>query len=255
MHVEDRGLGPPVVLLHGTPTSCGGFRAARGEAGQPTPGSRASPPGVRAHAAPRPPLLARGRHRGARAILDRRRRSADGLRGALGRRVQGGFDCVAPSGWRVAPRVVGAGGGPRSRRRAGLSRYRGRDALRDVRSPAVVARPDGEPGIGGTQPGPRRAGAGLVGCSTVVRRLRRARRGGGRRRFRPRLRELTCPVLVCAGTADRAIPLAWSEDVARRSPHGTLEGIDGAGHALLLEAGDRTTALLDDFLSRPSIAG
>ena len=72
--------------------------------------------------------------------------------------------------------------------------------------------------------------------------------------LRARLRELACPVLVCAGTADGAVPVAWSEDVARRAPRATFERIDGAGHALLIEAPDRVTGLLDDFLSRASAA-
>jgi 3-oxoadipate enol-lactonase len=70
--------------------------------------------------------------------------------------------------------------------------------------------------------------------------------------LRPRLHEVACPVLVCAGTADRAVPLSSSEDVARRALHGTFERIDGAGHALLIEAPDRVVGLLDDFLSRPA---
>jgi 3-oxoadipate enol-lactonase len=69
--------------------------------------------------------------------------------------------------------------------------------------------------------------------------------------LRPRLGELDCRVLVCAGTADSAVPIAWARDVARKCRHGALELIEGAGHALLLEAPDQAGRLTADFLARP----
>jgi 3-oxoadipate enol-lactonase len=69
--------------------------------------------------------------------------------------------------------------------------------------------------------------------------------------LRPRLGDLTCRVLVCAGLVDQAVPLAWSRDVARRCRHGTLEVVEGAAHALLLEAPDQAVRLTADFLAAP----
>jgi len=69
--------------------------------------------------------------------------------------------------------------------------------------------------------------------------------------LRPRLGELACSVLVCAGTADNAVPIAWAGDVVRRCRHGALELVEGVGHALLLEVPDQTVRLTADFLARP----
>ncbi|HZL21323.1 MAG TPA: alpha/beta fold hydrolase [Polyangia bacterium] len=69
--------------------------------------------------------------------------------------------------------------------------------------------------------------------------------------LRPRLRDLACRVLVCAGTADSAVPIAWARDVARGCHHGTLELVEGAGHALLLESPDQVVRLTADFLATP----
>lgn len=69
--------------------------------------------------------------------------------------------------------------------------------------------------------------------------------------LRPRLGELACRVLVCVGTADNAVPIAWARDVARRCRHGALELVEGAGHALLLEAPDQAVRLTADFLATP----
>jgi len=66
--------------------------------------------------------------------------------------------------------------------------------------------------------------------------------------LRPRLGSIDCPVLVCAGTADRAVPMSWSEDVVRRLSRASLERIDGAGHALLIEAPDRVERVIEEFL-------
>jgi pimeloyl-ACP methyl ester carboxylesterase len=68
--------------------------------------------------------------------------------------------------------------------------------------------------------------------------------------LRPRVAELACPLLVCAGTADHAVPPAWSRAVAASSPRGRFVSIEGAGHALLVEAPTPTLRVLGDFLGR-----
>ena len=73
--------------------------------------------------------------------------------------------------------------------------------------------------------------------------------------LRPRLAEISCPVLLCTGTADRAVPTASVEALARALPHGKLERFEGAGHALLLESPREVVELVRDFLSRsPGLA-
>jgi pimeloyl-ACP methyl ester carboxylesterase len=67
--------------------------------------------------------------------------------------------------------------------------------------------------------------------------------------LRPRLGELTCPTLVVTGTADAAVPPASVETIARAIPKAALARIEGAGHALLLEAPEKVVALVKDFLS------
>jgi 3-oxoadipate enol-lactonase len=66
--------------------------------------------------------------------------------------------------------------------------------------------------------------------------------------LRPLLGTLHQPVLVCSGTLDVAVPPASTEDVAKRLPHGTFRQVDGAGHALLIEAPVPTIALVTEFL-------
>jgi pimeloyl-ACP methyl ester carboxylesterase len=66
--------------------------------------------------------------------------------------------------------------------------------------------------------------------------------------LRPRVADLHCPVLVCSGTADNAVPPAWSEAVAASARRGVLARVEGAGHALLVEAPARTVRLIADFL-------
>ena len=66
--------------------------------------------------------------------------------------------------------------------------------------------------------------------------------------LRPLLGRLTCRVLVCTGTADNAVPPAWSEAVARRIPGAVFHAIEPAGHAVLLEEPERTVRLVETFL-------
>jgi 3-oxoadipate enol-lactonase len=69
--------------------------------------------------------------------------------------------------------------------------------------------------------------------------------------LRPRLGELTCRVLVCAGVLDNAVPPGSAGEVARGCRHGALEPVEGAGHALLLEAPAQAVRLTADFLATP----
>jgi pimeloyl-ACP methyl ester carboxylesterase len=69
--------------------------------------------------------------------------------------------------------------------------------------------------------------------------------------LRPRLGELACRVLVCAGVLDNAVPPASAGEVARRCRHGAFELVEGAGHALLLEAPEQAVRLTADFLAAP----
>jgi pimeloyl-ACP methyl ester carboxylesterase len=66
--------------------------------------------------------------------------------------------------------------------------------------------------------------------------------------LRPRVCELTCPLRVVAGTADHAVPPDWSRAAAESSPRGSFVPIEGAGHALLVEAPDRVVRVIADFL-------
>jgi len=66
--------------------------------------------------------------------------------------------------------------------------------------------------------------------------------------LRPRLSELDCRLLVCAGTADNAVPIAWSKAVADSVRGASFTPIQGAGHALLVETPLVVTRLLVTFL-------
>jgi pimeloyl-ACP methyl ester carboxylesterase len=63
-----------------------------------------------------------------------------------------------------------------------------------------------------------------------------------------RYSELTLPVLVVWGAQDQITPPAWGERLVRDLPHGRLERIDRCGHFPMLEAPERFTALVADFL-------
>jgi pimeloyl-ACP methyl ester carboxylesterase len=66
--------------------------------------------------------------------------------------------------------------------------------------------------------------------------------------LRPRLAELACPALVCAGTLDNAVPFASAEEIARKFQKGVLERLDGVGHALFMEEPARVFGVVADFL-------
>lgn len=67
--------------------------------------------------------------------------------------------------------------------------------------------------------------------------------------LRPRLGEITVPAWLRVGALDGGAPPAWSEEIARRLPHATLEIVPGCGHALLVEDRELTTASVVSFFS------
>jgi pimeloyl-ACP methyl ester carboxylesterase len=69
--------------------------------------------------------------------------------------------------------------------------------------------------------------------------------------LRPRLAELSCPLLVCAGNEDRAVPFGMSQAVANLAPRGQFSGISGAGHALLVEEPRKTIEAIASFFAQP----
>jgi pimeloyl-ACP methyl ester carboxylesterase len=66
--------------------------------------------------------------------------------------------------------------------------------------------------------------------------------------LRPRIRELTCPVLVAAGTADGAVPHDESRRVAAEARDAVFHSVEGRGHALLVEAPHEVIELVARFL-------
>jgi pimeloyl-ACP methyl ester carboxylesterase len=68
----------------------------------------------------------------------------------------------------------------------------------------------------------------------------------------PRLSEVQVPVVARVGTLDVAAPPAYSERLVAGVPHGRLERVEGAGHALLLEDREGTLASLARALEPPA---
>lgn len=66
----------------------------------------------------------------------------------------------------------------------------------------------------------------------------------------PKLRDLSCPVLARAGTADRALPYTKSQAIVCAVARGTLQLVPGAGHALLEEDFAATAEAVKAFLAQ-----
>jgi pimeloyl-ACP methyl ester carboxylesterase len=80
----------------------------------------------------------------------------------------------------------------------------------------------------------------VVAVRTIGLASPAARRQGLTRRLlgidlRDRLADVTIPVVVLAGAADRVIPPSASERIVELLPHGRLTVFDGAGHMLPME--------------------
>ncbi|MCR9285684.1 MAG: alpha/beta hydrolase [Rhodobacteraceae bacterium] len=68
---------------------------------------------------------------------------------------------------------------------------------------------------------------------------------------RPRLGEIACPTLVLVGDGDRLTPVEISQEIHDHIPQSELAVIQGSGHLSPLEAPEKVTATLRDFLNRP----
>ncbi len=66
--------------------------------------------------------------------------------------------------------------------------------------------------------------------------------------LRPRLGAIRAPVVVRVGELDGATPPSRSEEIVRLVPHGTLQVVKGAGHALLDEDLEGTTRAIVEAL-------
>ncbi|MFN4217897.1 MAG: alpha/beta fold hydrolase [Candidatus Bipolaricaulia bacterium] len=64
----------------------------------------------------------------------------------------------------------------------------------------------------------------------------------------PRLHELTVPVLVMAGEADRVVPVENSRRLAEKLPHATLVTFPNAGHLFIVERAHEVNRIIVDFL-------
>lgn len=71
----------------------------------------------------------------------------------------------------------------------------------------------------------------------------------GRIDARPYLSQITCPTLVVAGDGDRLMPLETADEIRQGIAGSRLEVIEDAGHLTPLEAPERVTAVLRDFLN------
>jgi 3-oxoadipate enol-lactonase len=65
---------------------------------------------------------------------------------------------------------------------------------------------------------------------------------------RPWLREITCPTLVVAGTADRGVPPAHAHMLAEGIPGAELRFVAGAGHAMIWTHPQEFVAAVEDWL-------
>ena len=254
MYVEERGSGPAVVLLHGTPSAPEDFEPLVAMLARDhrvlvphLPGYGRTPPDSGPYSIDA--VVAR---------LERSLADAGVVRADFVAFSGGAYKAVAVAlgGRVVVPRLVlfapVVGFDPEV-----AQSYR--DVAAAARSGAFDARPSwlgrmAAPGFASRDPaGAARVMGWLdaVPLSVLCDELVAAADAVD---LRPRLGELACPVLVCAGTADNAVPIAWAEDVARSCRHGVLERIEGAGHALLVEAPERMAHLTADFLARPAVA-
>uniref|UniRef100_Q07KI1 Alpha/beta hydrolase fold n=1 Tax=Rhodopseudomonas palustris (strain BisA53) TaxID=316055 RepID=Q07KI1_RHOP5 len=66
------------------------------------------------------------------------------------------------------------------------------------------------------------------------------------------LAEVTAPVLVIHGTADRVVPFAHAERVARQAPRAELFAVEGGDHVSLFTHLDAVRARVGEFLAAPT---
>lgn len=63
------------------------------------------------------------------------------------------------------------------------------------------------------------------------------------------IEEIASPALVVHGTADRVVPYENGVELARRLPNAGLETYEGAGHLLFIEEAPRFNAMVTSFLT------
>ncbi len=73
--------------------------------------------------------------------------------------------------------------------------------------------------------------------------------------LRPDLARVLCPSLVVAAEVDRIFPVGASRALAARLREATLEIVEGAGHAVVVEAPDAVARILESFLARVAREG
>jgi pimeloyl-ACP methyl ester carboxylesterase len=73
--------------------------------------------------------------------------------------------------------------------------------------------------------------------------------------LRSDLARVCCPSLVVGAGLDRTFPLAASRSLAASQGGATLEVVDGAGHAVVVEAPDEVARILESFLARVTREG
>jgi pimeloyl-ACP methyl ester carboxylesterase len=258
MHVEERGSGSAVVLLHGSPTAVTDFQplatalATRHRVLVPhLPGYGETA------AAPTPYRLDDVIERLEQRLLDAgvSRAAFVALSGGAYKAVALALrDRIQVSRLALLAPVVGMDG---------ASAQGFRDVVAAMRAGAFDPRPSwldrmASPGLAQRDPAAAAKVSAWLNEAPLAVICDELAAAADATDLRPRLHELACPVLVCAGTADAAVPAAWAEDVVGRVRDGALEWIEGAGHALLIEAPARMSTLLTSFLARdasPSSAG
>ncbi len=73
--------------------------------------------------------------------------------------------------------------------------------------------------------------------------------------LRPELARVRCPSLVLGAGLDRTFPPPASHALAASLTGATLEIVEGAGHAVVVEAPDRVVQILESFLARVTREG
>ena len=249
LHVDDHGRGPPVVLLHGMPSSPDDFAALASRL-------------ARRHRVLVPHLPGYGRTPSEPGPY-----SLDGVIERLGaalaeRRV---FETawLAFSGGAYKAVALALTRSPVATRMILLSPVVGLDpdaaeAFRQIAAATRAGTFDPRPTWLDRMTRPGWAGAHAEGAARVLAWLDAVPletlcdelvAAAGAPDLRPRLGELACPVLVCAGTEDRAVAPTASMAVATSCARGRMAHLDGCGHAALLEDFDAVAHLVESFLA------
>ena len=245
LHIEERGSGIPIVLLHGTPTTPAHLRplAERLARGTRTllvhlPGYGSSPPLIpydieRAHAAVEEALLARGAaeahfigHSGGAY-----RAFALATRGIVRPRTITGLSALA----RLSPTMQGS-----FVAFAAMLR-RGDDVADAVEALMLSPRARQDPAWVSDV----RGWATASPAAHLADELEAFARAPD---LRGDLALLDAPILLRVGALDEATPPPRSEEIAAVARHASLQVVADVGHALLLEDFDATAAAVERHL-------